>query len=309
MVIKFLSLAKSKVQGFSSKVITVIENMILTGEGEQLTLEEVRLVGSQKKGTGLHDSVTADIVTLFKDVPKESVVIELAFKVKNIIETAAASTDQPLTVQLNGKWFDMINYDGAIVRVFSSSTGDIIYGAIDELPREDFNVYTNALRMIRHTRWWDEHTESLKNVRSLVRIIKSMRGHVPGLAHLNVWYIELLCHCSLIPLNGAEPLSLLDGFRRLFELLAAGLFLPGSIGLPDPCEEGDDAIHENLLPVQCEELTSHAQRILVLLQFGAYREVLACDGCSPAKFSVPYSFGELTLDVSPPAYLTALNID
>jgi hypothetical protein len=29
----------------------------------------------------------------------------------------------------------MINYDGAIVRVFSSSTGDIIYGAIDELPR------------------------------------------------------------------------------------------------------------------------------------------------------------------------------
>ena len=44
------------------------------------------------------------------------------------------------------------------------------------------------------------------------------------------------CNCAVIPLIGDEPLSLVDGFRRLWELLSAGLLLPGSIGIPDPCE-------------------------------------------------------------------------
>ena len=38
-----------------------------------------------------------------------------------------------------------------------------------------------------------------------------------------------------------------------------------------------------MLPEQCEELTSNGQMILVLLQFGAYREILACDGAVPAS--------------------------
>ena len=33
-------------------------------------LEEVRLVGSHKKGTALTGSVTADVVVMFKDIPK-----------------------------------------------------------------------------------------------------------------------------------------------------------------------------------------------------------------------------------------------
>ena len=44
------------------------------------------------------------------------------------------------------------------------------------------------------------------------------------------------CHCAVLPLYGDEPLSVVDSFRRVFQLLSAGLFLPGSIGLPDPCE-------------------------------------------------------------------------
>ena len=44
------------------------------------------------------------------------------------------------------------------------------------------------------------------------------------------------CNCAMIPLRGDEPLSIVDSFRRIFMLLSAGLFLPGSIGIPDPCE-------------------------------------------------------------------------
>ena len=40
-------------------------------------------------------------------------------------------------------------------------------------------------------------------------------------------------------------------------------------------QESDSGIHENLLPHQCDELTRNAQTILMMLSFGAYREVLA----------------------------------
>ena len=36
-------------------------------------------------------------------------------------------------------------------------------------------------------------------------------------------------------------------------------------------------------PEQCDELTSNAQMIMVLLQFGAYREILGCEGAVPAS--------------------------
>lgn len=298
---------QSRVQGFSTKVMTVIENLILTGEGEQLMLEEVRLVGSQKKGTAIAGSLVTDIVVLYKDIPQEKIVNELGLKVKGILETTTDENKVKVEIISRGKCFDMCT-DGAIVRVFSTSTGHVIFGSSPESLGDDFEMYAHALRMIRHTRWWQENTDQLKNIRSLVRIIKSMKGHVPGLNHLNTWYIELICQCALIPLNDGEPLSLVDGFRRLFQLLAAGLFLPGSIGLPDPCEEGDETIHETMLPEQCEELTSNGQMILVLLQFGAYREILGCDGAIPAKLSEPYTFGGLTLNVAPPAYLTSLDM-
>ena len=29
-----------------------------------------------------------------------------------------------------------------------------------------------------------------------------------------------------------------QSYKRVFQLLSAGLFLPGSIGIPDPCEVG-----------------------------------------------------------------------
>ena len=50
------------------------------------------------------------------------------------------------------------------------------------------------------------------------------------------FFFNSQANCAVIPLIGEHPLSLMDAFRRVWELLSAGLFLPGSIGIPDPCE-------------------------------------------------------------------------
>ncbi len=49
-------------------------------------------------------------------------------------------------------------------------------------------------------------------------------------------FLSLQSHCSIVPLIGDEPLSFVGAFRRVWELMSAGLFLPGSVGVPDPCE-------------------------------------------------------------------------
>ena len=51
---------------------------------------------------------------------------------------------------------------------------------------------------------------------------------------LNLFLLLSQAHCAVISLVGDEPLSLDDGFRSVFELVSAGLFLPGSFGNPNP---------------------------------------------------------------------------
>ena len=34
--------------------------------------------------------------------------------------------------------------------------------------------------------------------------------------------------------------------RRVLQLLAAGLFLPGSAGIPDPCEQANVRVHTSM---------------------------------------------------------------
>jgi len=295
------------VQGFCTKVATVVENMILTGEGKELMLDEVRAVGSQKKGTSLSGCTTADLVVLLREIPSASLASKLATKVMDVLNSAqeeGKEEQQEGTIVLknvSNNLFELESPKNVVTRVYVTTTADKVYGMP---PRDvvDTKPYEEALRMIRHIRWWDDHTSHLKSVRSLVRILKDMQRHVPGLKHLNPWYIELLSNCAVIPLIGDEPLSLVDGFKRVWQLLAAGLFLPGSIGIPDPCEESDCGVHENLSLQECDELTRNAQMILQMLHFGAYREVLAVDGATPVKFTEPYSFGSVTLNVPVPAY-------
>ena len=76
--------------------------------------------------------------------------------------------------------------DGAIVRVFSTSTGHVIYGSspktlggklcdhtsCDNYVLDDFEMYAYALCMIRHARWWQENTDQLIIIRGIKRFLR-----------------------------------------------------------------------------------------------------------------------------------------
>ncbi|KAA0200947.1 Interleukin enhancer-binding factor 2 [Fasciolopsis buskii] len=75
---------------------------------------------------------------------------------------------------------------------------------------------------------------------------------------------------------------------RLFQLLAAGLLLPGSAGVIDPCEPGNIRLHTALSLAEQDELCCTAQTLLRVLLLGGYRAMFHfdenADGATREKF-------------------------
>lgn len=96
---------------------------------------------------------------------------------------------------------------------------------------------------------------------------------------LNTWLIDLLAHFAIMNNPSRQALPINSAFRRVFQLLASGLFLPGSSGISDPCEVGHIRVHTILTLEQQDNLCMSAQTILRILMHGGYKvELLYLQG-------------------------------
>lgn len=74
------------------------------------------------------------------------------------------------------------------------------------------------------------------------------------------------------PSRQALPINL--AFRRVLQLLAAGLFLPGSAGITDPCEAGNIRVHTAMSLEQQDIVCLTSQTLLRVLAHGGYKHLL-----------------------------------
>ncbi|CAJ0573586.1 unnamed protein product, partial [Mesorhabditis spiculigera] len=137
------------------------------------------------------------------------------------------------------------------------------------------------LAAIRHIRWWEDAAAG-SPVKDLVRIFKDMRVRFQGLKPLSVWAIEFLCHFCMVHTANRQTLPMGPTFLRVLQLLAAGVFLPGSIGLADPCDIPSNFL-SNITFEEMDSLCSTAQTLVRVISHGGHARVM---GTSPENIDV-----------------------
>jgi len=269
---------QSSVQNLVSKVETVIEALILSSTGLNIAVDEVRTVGSYKKGTMLAGHPVADLVIILKETPGAADIENLAQKVQEKLKENTPGDEFP--TQANEGGFNTTSNEGALVRVLVTTLPKNLF-EVDPEKHVDVKLLEGALATIRHARWFEENA-SHTNVRVLVRILKQLKKRFPGLAGLTPWLIDLLSYNSAtLPSNSRDPLSINVAFRRSLQLLSSGIFLPGAVGVIDPCESGHVRSHSVLGLEEQDLLCLTAQTLLRCLAHGAVNEILGIDGQPP----------------------------
>ncbi|EDW67990.1 interleukin enhancer-binding factor 2 homolog [Drosophila virilis] len=263
-----------------TKVQAVLDNLVVApGDFNTCQLEEVRQVGSFKKGTILTGNNVADVVVILKTLPTKEACEALAKKVetdlKNSMKTEVLTKGEQHTIQIHDRGFDVANLQ-AKVRILISTLPQNIRKLEPEI-HLDHKLMQSHLAAIRHTRWFEENAHH-SSIKVLIRILKDLTKRFEAFSPLSAWMLDLIAHLAIMnnPSRQALPINL--AFRRVFQLLSAGLFLPGSAGITDPTEPGHIRVHTAMTLEQQDVCCYTAQTLLRVLAHGGYKHILGLEG-------------------------------
>jgi len=259
-----------------NKVTTVLDNLVVApGDFDKCQLEEVRQVGSYKKGTMRTGKNIADVVVIFKTIPTKESIEALSKKVEELLKesmkTEVISKTEMITVQITEKGFDIFNWQARVCILIATVPPNIRKVENPEMQKH----LVNSLSAIRHIRFFEENSNS--SVKVLIRILRDIATRFEAFSVMNPWMIELLANFAILSNANRQALSINQAFRRVFQLLASGLFLPGSSGLLDPCENVPVRVHTCLTLEQQDNLCMTAQTLLRVLKHGGYKVILGID--------------------------------
>ncbi|XP_028034354.1 interleukin enhancer-binding factor 2 homolog isoform X1 [Bombyx mandarina] len=257
-----------------TKLQTVLDNIVVApGEFAACQqLEEVRQVGSYKKGTMMAGKNVADIVVIMKTLPTKEAVEGLSNKVNEEVNKLMKAEGSGAVVSACHERGFTVTGTSAAVRVLITTLHQNLR-KIEPDVHLDYKVISSHLAAIRHSRWFEENAHH-SSIKVLIRLLRDMCSRHSGLEPLTPWMIDLLAHHCIMNNPQRQALPINVAFRRALSLMAGGLFLPGCAGLPDPCEAAHSRAHTALDLAAQDLAAATAQTLLRVVARGGHLYVL-----------------------------------
>lgn len=263
---------QTAISSLVTKIRLVLDKIVVAPDSfTAVSIEEVREVGSFKKGTMLTQHNIADIAVILKTLPTVESVNALGQKiVKDLRESERAET------------FGFVGRDygceiagtQAVVRLLVT-----ILPQSAKLLEPDLHLPEKIMQAnmatIRHARWFEEHATH-SSIKHLIRLIKYIKTRYDGFKTLNIWCIEILAHYCVMNTPTRTPLALSLAFRRFFQMLSTGIYLPNSPGLLDPCDP-PNRVHFSLEAEDMDMICSAAQTLTRIILHGGTEQLLSCE--------------------------------
>ncbi|XP_060809313.1 interleukin enhancer-binding factor 2 homolog isoform X1 [Amyelois transitella] len=213
---------QSAVLSLVTKLQTVLDNLVVApGDFAACQLEEVRQVGSYKKGTMMAGKNVADIVVIMKTLPTKEAVEGLSNKVnEELNKLIRAEGTGSVVCACNERGFT-VTAATASVRVLITTLHQNLRKLEPEVHLE-YKVINSHLAAIRHSRWFEENAHH-STIKVLIRLLRDMCARHTGLEPLTPWMIDLLAHHCIMNNPARQALPINVAFRRALSLMAGGL--------------------------------------------------------------------------------------
>jgi len=261
-----------------TKVQAVMDAVIVDpGAGtNDACVEEVRQVGSYKKGTMMTGNNVADFVVILKTLPTKESVEALA---KKLMEQLKNDTSESLTMHLmpDDRGFEVFASDASARLLITTIAPN--FRKLDKDLHLDYRILQSHLAAIRHSRWFEENAHH-STIKVLIRLLRDMKSRFQGFDALSTWMLDLLAHYATMNTPNHQALPINVAFRRSLQLLSGGMFLPGSAGIGDPCEAQGIRVHTAMTLEQQDTVCMTAQTLLRVLTHGGYKQILGLEGNS-----------------------------